>query len=221
MSFVLCALAFVSCCSRVLVAIGLVACYLSGSTPLPADSCTIEKVNLNTYSIIARGERPGSGVLRRMSSAIKRTCEMVKQLRTQGRPWLEIQDELEKAGIKQGDYRPLYFGCETAPYRLRFIPKQEPRILSREFDEELARLAGEHSLVVQMRCTGYNLFMDTGKPEGNLQRIRKALRLSHRTEWLQALWVDKYCIEADRPDLPGVPEALEDIGSRLYGTTAR
>ena len=29
----------------------------SGSTPLPTDSCTIERVNLNTYSIIARGER--------------------------------------------------------------------------------------------------------------------------------------------------------------------
>ena len=82
-------------------------------------------------------------------------------------------------------------------------------------------LHGEHSLVVQMRCTGYNLFVDTGKPEGALQRIRKALRLRHRTEWLQALWVDKYCIEVDRPDLPGVPEALEDIGSRLYGMAAR
>jgi hypothetical protein len=156
-----------------------------------------------------------------MSSAIKQTCEMVRELRTQGRPWLEIQDELEKAGIKQGDYRPLYFGCETAPYRLRFIPKHEPRILSREFDEELARLAGEHSLLVQMRCTGYNLFMDTGKPEGNLQRIRKALRLSHRTEWLKVFWFDKYCIEVDRPDLPGMPEALENIGGRLYGMAAR
>ena len=156
-----------------------------------------------------------------MSVGVKRTCEMVSRLRAEGRPWLEIQDELEKAGIKQGDYRPLYFGCETAPYRLRFIPKHEPRILSREFDEELARLAREHSLVVQMRCTGYNLFVDTGKPEGALQRIKKALRLRHRTEWLQALWVDKYCIEVDRPDLPGVPEALEDIGSRLYGMAAR
>jgi hypothetical protein len=152
-----------------------------------------------------------------MSFAVIRTCEMISRLRAEGRPWLEIQDELEKAGIKQGDYRPLYFGCETAPYRLRFIPKQEPRILSREFDEELARLAREHSLVVQMRCTGYNLFVDTRKPEGALQRIRKALRLRHRTKWLQALWVDKYCIEVDHPDLPGVPEALESIGSRLYG----
>ena len=156
-----------------------------------------------------------------MSGAIKRTCEMVSELRAQSRPWLEIQDELEKAGIKQGDYRPLFFGCETAPYRLRFIPKREPRILSREFDEELARLAREHSLVVQMRCTGYNLFIDTRKPDGALQRIKKVLRLRHRTEWLQALWVDKYCIEVDRPDLPGVPEALEGIGSRLYGMTAR
>jgi hypothetical protein len=156
-----------------------------------------------------------------MSSAIKRTCEVVSELRAKGRPWLEIQDELEKAQIKQGDYRPLYFGCETAPYRLRFIPKQEPRILSREFDEELGRLAREHSLVVQMRCTGYNLFVDTGKPEGALEGIKKALGLRHRTEWLQALWVDKYCIEVDRPDLPGVPEALESIGTRLYGMTAQ
>lgn len=152
-----------------------------------------------------------------MSSAVKRTCELVRELRAQGRPWLEIQDELEKAGIRQGDYRPLYFGSEAEPYRLRFIPKREPRILSREFDEELARLAREHSLMVQMRCTGYNLFVDTGKPEGALQRIKKTLRLRHRTEWLQALWIDKYCIEVDRPDLPGVPEALESIGSQLYG----
>ena len=156
-----------------------------------------------------------------MSSAIKQAFGIVGQLRAQGKPWLEVQDELEKAAIKQGDYRPLYFGCEIAPYRLRFIPKREPRILSREFDEELTRIAREHSLVVQMRCTGYNLFVDTGKPEGALQRIRKVLRLQHRTKWLQALWVDKYCIEVDRPDLPGVPEALESIGSRLYGMTAR
>jgi hypothetical protein len=155
-----------------------------------------------------------------VSVAIKRTCEIVNRLRTEGRPWIEIQDELEKAGIKQGDYRPLYFGCETAPYRLRFIPKREPRILSREFDEELARLTREHSLVVQMRCTGYNLFLDTRKPEGALQRIRKALRLRHRTEWLKVFWVDKYCIEVDGPDLPGMPEALENIGSRLYHMTA-
>ncbi len=141
---------------------------------------------------------------------------MVTDLRAQGRPWLEIQDELEKAGIKQGDYRPLYFGSDTEPYRLRFIPKREPRILSREFDEELARIAREHSLIVRMRCTGYNLFVDTGKPEGTVQRIRKALRLLHRTKWLTAFWVDKYCIEVNRPDLSGVPEALVDIGSRLY-----
>ena len=114
-----------------------------------------------------------------MSSAIKQACGIVGQLMAQGRPWLEVQDELEKAAIKQGDYRPLYFGCETAPYRMRLIPKREPRILSREFDEELTRIAREHSLVVQMRCTGYNLFIDTGKPVGALQRIRKVLRLKH------------------------------------------
>jgi hypothetical protein len=141
---------------------------------------------------------------------------MVRKLRARGRPWLEIQDELEKAELKQGDYRPLYFGTETEPYRLRFIPKREPRILSREFDEELARLAREHSLIVRMRCTGYNLFIDTGKPEGAVQKIRKALRLLYRTKWLTAFWIDKYCIEVDRPDLPGIPEALVAIGSRLY-----
>jgi hypothetical protein len=43
-----------------------------------------------------------------MSTAIKRMFEMVRELRAQGRPWLEIQNELEKAGIKQGDYGPLY-----------------------------------------------------------------------------------------------------------------
>jgi len=67
-----------------------------------------------------------------------------------------------------------------------------------------------------MRCTGYNLFVDTGKPEGALQRIRKALRLTHRTGLLRVLWVDKYGIELEHPDLPGIPEALEKIGSRLY-----
>jgi hypothetical protein len=142
---------------------------------------------------------------------------MVRELRAQGRPWLEIQDELEKSGIKQGDYRPLYFGSEAEPYRLRFIPKSAPRILSREFDEGLAQLAQEQSLVVQMRCTGYNLFVDTGEPDGASQRIRRTLGMRHRTKWLQALWVDKYCIEVNRPDLPGVPEVLESIGKRLYG----
>jgi len=156
-----------------------------------------------------------------MSTAVKRTCEMVNELRAQGIPWLEIQDKLEKAGIEQGDYRPLYFGCETAPYRLRFIPKQNARIYSKEFDEELARIARAHSLVAQMRCTGYNLFVDTGKPESAFQRVRKTLGLRYRTEWLQALWVDKYCIEVDRPELPGVPEAVESIGSRLYAMAAR
>jgi hypothetical protein len=146
---------------------------------------------------------------------------MVRDMRAQGRPWLEIQDRLENAKIEQGDYRPLYFGCETAPYRLRFIPKQKPRIYSKEFDEELAHIARAHSLVVQMRCTGYNLFVDTGKPEGPFQRFRKTLGLRYRTEWLQALWIDKYCIEVDRPELPGVPEAVESIGSRLYAMAAR
>jgi len=67
-----------------------------------------------------------------------------------------------------------------------------------------------------MRCTGYNLFVDTFKPEGAVQRIRKALRMLYRTKWLTAFWIDKYCIEVDRPDLPGIPEALVAIGSQLY-----
>jgi predicted Fe-S protein YdhL (DUF1289 family) len=32
-----------------------------------------------------------------MSVAVKQTCEMVSRLRAEDRPWLEIQDELEKA----------------------------------------------------------------------------------------------------------------------------
>jgi hypothetical protein len=72
-----------------------------------------------------------------------------------------------------------------------------------------------------MRCTGYNLFMNTGKPQGRLQRIRKALRLTYRTELRRVLWADKYGIEVEHPDLPGMPEALEDIGSRLYGMTVK
>jgi hypothetical protein len=65
----------------------------------------------------------GPGQKRRMSLAVKQTCEIVRRLRREGRPWLEIQDELERSGIRQGDFRPLYMGCENAPYRLRFIPK--------------------------------------------------------------------------------------------------
>ena len=104
---------------------------------------------------------------------------------------------------------------------MRLIPKREPRILSREFDEELTRIAREHSLVVQMRCTGYNLFIDTRKPDGALQMIRRTLRLQHRTEWLKAFWLDKYCIEVDHLDLPSIPEVLENIGRRLYGMTTK
>ena len=155
-----------------------------------------------------------------MSTAVKRTCEMVSELRAQGIPWLEIQDKLEKAGIEQGDYRPLYFGCETAPYRLRFIPKQNPRIYSREFDEELARIARAHSLVAQMRCTGYNLFKDTREPDGLNQKIKRALGMAHRTKLLRVLYLDKYGIELERPELPGMPEALEKIGRQLYEMVA-
>jgi hypothetical protein len=105
---------------------------------------------------------------------------MIRDLTVQGKPWLEIQDELEKAGIRQGDFRPLCFGSDAQPYRLHFIPKREPRILSKEFDEEITRIAREHSLIVQMRCTGYNHFFDTGKPEGATQRmgVRKTLEPS-------------------------------------------
>jgi len=71
-----------------------------------------------------------------------------------------------------------------------------------------------------MRCTGYNLFVDTGRVQGLLQRVRKALHLRHRTELLRVLWLDKYGIEVEHPELLGIPEALEKIGCRLYGMTA-
>lgn len=156
-----------------------------------------------------------------MSTSIKRICEVVRELRAQGKPWLEVQDEVEKASIRQGDFEPLYVGCENAPYRLRFAPKHQPRITSREFHDQLTGLAQEHRLVVQMRCTGYNLFVDTGKPEDFLQTIRKALGLSFRTELSRVVWLDKYGIELEHPELPGIPEVLERVGSQLYAMASK
>lgn len=155
-----------------------------------------------------------------MSGAVRRTCETAEALRGEGRPWSEVLVGVEKAGIKQGAFEPLYAGCEHAPYRIRFVPKERPRVFSREFVEGLTRLAKEHSLVVQTRCTGYNLFLDTGKPSGLYGRIRKSLGLAHRTELLRVFWLDTYEIELEHPELAGMPEALEKVGSQLYGMTA-
>jgi len=63
--------------------------------------------------------------------------------------------------------------------------------------------------------------LDTGRPEDVLQRIRKALHLTHRTELLRILWLDKYGIELEHPELPRIPEVVENIGSRLYGMTPK
>ena len=154
-----------------------------------------------------------------MSIAIKKTCEIIERLR-ESKPWLEIQHEVEAAAIKQGSFEPLYVGREDSPYRLRFVPQKQPHIISRKFDDELNRIGTEHSLIVQMRCTGYNLFKDTGEPEGLGQKIRRALGMVHRTKLLRVLYLDKYGIELERPELPGMPEALEEIGRQLYEMVA-
>jgi hypothetical protein len=157
----------------------------------------------------------------KMSSAVRRTCEIGKALREENRPWPEVLSGVRKAGIRQGDFEPLYAGCEQAPYRIRFIPRERPQVFSREFVEGLTRLAEEHSLVVQTRCTGYNLFLDTGKPNGLYQRVKKTLGLSHKTGLLRVFWLDTYEIELEHPELAGMPEALEKIGSQLYGLAAQ
>ena len=86
-----------------------------------------------------------------MSSVIKKTYEIVRKLEAQGKPWLEIQHEVESANIMQGDFKPLCVSSENAPYCLRFVPQRQPQIISRGFDEELNRIGRGHSLVVQMR----------------------------------------------------------------------
>ena len=154
-----------------------------------------------------------------MSIAIKKTCAMVEKLR-ESKPWLEIQHEVEAAAIRQGGFEPLYVGCEASPYRLRFVPQKQPQIISRKFDEELNRIGKEHSLVVQMRCTGYNLFKETRAPEGLGQKIRRALGMAHRTKLLRVLYLDKYGIELEHPELPDMPETLEEIGRQLYEMVA-
>lgn len=152
-----------------------------------------------------------------MSSAVERAYEMVRKLEAQGKPWLEIQHEVEQAQIKQGVFTPLYVGSDSAPYRLRFIPAKQPLVTSRQFDDEIKRIAGEHSLKLETRCTGYYLYKDTGEPDGLSERIRRSLGMAHKTEMLRVLYLDKYGIELERPDLEGMPEALEEIGSHLYG----
>ena len=156
-----------------------------------------------------------------MSSAVRRTCEVARALREEERPWPDVLSEVRKAGIRQGDFEPLYAGCEKAPYRIRFIPKERPQVFSREFIEELTRLAEEYSLIVQTRCTGYNLFLNTREANGFYQRVKKALGLSHKTELLRVFWLDTYEIELEHPELEGMPEALEKIGSELYGLASR
>jgi len=83
--------------------------------------------------------------------------------------------------------------------------------------ERLTRFAKEHSLIVQTRCTGYNLFQDTEEPDDLYERIRKSLGLRHKTKLLRVFWIDTYQIELEHPELAGMPEALEKIGSQLYG----
>ena len=156
-----------------------------------------------------------------MSVAVRQMYEMVKKLEAQGNPWLEIQDKVEKARITQGGFEPLYAGSDDAPYRMRFVPSKQPQILSRKFDEELNQIAREHSLVAQMRCTGYNLFMDTGKPDGATQRLKKSCGMSYRPKLLKVLYVDKYAIELERPDRPDMPDLLEKVGTRLYNMSAK
>ena len=99
--------------------------------------------------------------------------------------WPKLSVEKADRGIKQGALEPSYAGCEHAPYRIRFVPKERPRIFSRDFVGGLTRLASEHSLIVQTRCTLYNLFLDTGKPSGLYGRMRKSLGLTHRKELLR------------------------------------
>jgi hypothetical protein len=152
-----------------------------------------------------------------VSIAIKKSYEIIEKLReTRTKSWLEIQHEVEAAKIKQGDFEPLYVGTEDSPNRLRFVPQKQPQIISRKFDEELNRIGKAHSLLVQMRCTGYNLFKDTGEPDGPGQGIRRALGMAHRTKLLRVMYLDKYGIELEHPELPDMPETLEEIGRQLY-----
>ena len=134
--------------------------------------------------------------------------------------WPKLSMEKADHGIKQGAFEPSYAGCEHAPYRIRFVPKERPRIFSREFVGGLTCLANDHSLIVQTRCTLYNLFLDTGKPSGLYGRIRKSLGLTHKTELLRVFWISTYEIELEHPELAGMPKALEKIGNQLYGMTA-
>jgi hypothetical protein len=155
-----------------------------------------------------------------MSVAVVRTVELVRQLKAQHRPWLEIQAEVEKARIKQGGFKPLYVGCDTAPYRLRFLPAEPPLVTSREFDEQIHRIAEKHSLRLETRCTGYFLYADTGQVAEFSQRIRKSFGMPYRTKLLRLFYLDKYGIELEHPDVPDAIETLEELGTTLYRMTA-
>jgi hypothetical protein len=52
------------------------------------------------------------------------------------------------------------------------------------------------------------------------QKIRKSLGMPHKTKLLRVLYLDKYGIELERPDVPGATEALEEIGTTLYEMAA-
>lgn len=152
-----------------------------------------------------------------MSTTVNATLELVKKLEAQRKPWLEIQSDVESAGIKLGGFKPLFVGCESSPYRLRFIPTKQPALTSREFDEKVHRIAEKHSLILETRCTGYFLYKDTGSPSGISQTIRKHLRMVYKTKLLRVFYLDKYGIELEHPDFQGAPETLEEIGTTLYG----
>ena len=58
------------------------------------------------------------------------------------------------------------------------------------------------------------------EPDGPMQKAGKSLGMAHRTKLLRVLYLDKYGIELEHPELPGMPEALEEIGRQLYEMVA-
>ena len=63
--------------------------------------------------------------------------------------------------------------------------------------------------------------MDTGKPDGATQQFKKSCGMGYRPKLLKVLYVDKYAIELERPDLPDMPKLLEQIGTRLYNMSTK
>jgi len=51
-------------------------------------------------------------------------------------------------------------------------------------------------------------------------RATISLGSRHKTELLRVFWLDTYEVELEHPELVGMPEALEKIGSQLHGMTA-